>query len=504
MIVEQPPPEPPEDPVYELVLQPSPGAEFETSPSDVAIYELCPRKWAWRSIDGVVPEKKPGAALGTKIHAIIEDWLKYRRFDWSKEGAAVAAQIIRHLPPPQVVDPAGVEMHVAIMIGGIRFNMTLDLIERERKPPKVYDHKSTSDFCWAVAEDDMTNDVQVTLYAAYGLRETKAEAVEVQWTYGRTRGPAVAEPRSRVLRGRDIMDRVNKTIESAHEMRELHRTAKSALDVVYNAGACSAFGGCPFTSLCNLTEQEQMESIMTQGFTKAGFIDTMKERAQNGAQGVNPPPLGHPAPAVSAAPSQYGPPQQQPQQQPQQGGGFIAAMGGPPQHAPQQAQQYPPQQAQPAPQQHPQQPQQPQQPLQYPPQQAQPAPQQQPQQAQPAPQQYPQQPAQQPYAQQQHPVPSTAPPVGGGLLDKLRERSGTAGPGAPPAAAGQQAPPGNTFTHNTPEPPWSARLAWTELAKAALPVAVQFAASSGPEAVVALTAQLADALSAEAARRFGS
>ncbi len=332
------------DPVFhDFWLNPS--APFETSPSDIAIFELCPRKWAWRVIDGIVPTKTKAAYLGIEIHRIIEKWLRRREFDRRQEGGAVAEQIIRYLPPPQAVDPRWIEAHVAFSLGGIIFNLTLDVFLESARPPRVYDHKSTSDFCWALTPEDMHADVQVSLYAAWALVHSKAESVEVQWTYGRTRGAAAAQPVVRELRGVDVRERVGKSIETARLMKLVRDEFKSARDVPYNASACENFGGCPFRGLCNLSPEEQMEAIMSQ--EREGFLNALKSRNN----GVNPPAGAAPAPAVAQqyAPPQYAPPQ--PQQQyasPQQPAQYAPPPQQPPQYAPppQPQQQYAPPQPQ--------------------------------------------------------------------------------------------------------------------------------------------------------------
>jgi len=77
------------------------GALF-VSASEIELYDLCPRKWAFAYIEGKRPPPNESAALGSRVHAILERWLK--------EGAApdlltaegeIAASGLHLLPPPR-------------------------------------------------------------------------------------------------------------------------------------------------------------------------------------------------------------------------------------------------------------------------------------------------------------------------------------------------------------------------------------------------------------------
>mgnify|MGYP001616370821 CR=1 FL=1 len=197
---------------------------FQASASSVSTFELCPRKWGWAKLDGLESPQHPSAAFGTSVHGHIQQWLQSRVVPGGgSREEKVAQAIIAHLPPPQLVDPNLVEAGLSIRLGGVYFIGYVDLFVPkypETGRPRVYDHKTTSSFDWALAPETMVDDVQATLYAYWALMDTRAAEVEVQWTYGLTRGAPKALPVVAVLSGRAVKDRISRTAESAREIWE--------------------------------------------------------------------------------------------------------------------------------------------------------------------------------------------------------------------------------------------------------------------------------------------
>lgn len=419
-----------------------PTTDFVVSATQVSAFELCPRKWAFRYIDGVESPPNKYAELGLDTHGHLENWLRQGIVPGpaSDKSVQLAQALIPHLPVPQIVDPQNVELDQYYSLCGVTFNLKVDLFmpalttqvwfcglchaPQFQTPsgivcvnghggvqgysaavtrPRVIDHKTCGDFKWALTSETLPNDVQGSLYGGWALHKTLASEVDLQWNYVRTKGAIATHPVVATVTGRRIQERLGKSLESARKMRVIAESGVKAMQVDYDARGCSAFGGCPHQARCNLSPQQRMSSVIAQvtaarekaGETTMGSTeDFLASLARPGPNGASAQP--------AQAPMQY-PPQQQPMQLPQQGA--------------QQPLQYPPAQGvnppQPTQAQAPldfgaQQPQQPQQPLQYPPQQPQ-APLQYPPQQQ-APMQYPpatQQPPMQYAPQAQAPAPTT-------------------------------------------------------------------------------------------------
>lgn len=304
---------------FERILA-SQGDGYLCSASQVSDYELCPRKWAFKYVEGVETPEKESTRFGTVVHGHLEDWFLYGVVPPDTKEGRCAHKMLVHLPHPSEVNRQNVEPEVDWMLGGVLFTMQLDLVFPEWRPPHLYDHKTTGDEMWAKSADPehpnaLFDDVQFTLYVAWLLRQTNAPSVWAQWTYG-LRGKSKAWPVKLEVRGRDIQSRLSRTLQSAREMRMLKSSGLRALDIVYDAQGCEAFGGCPFQDRCNLTPQERMVSIMSDGAQRNLFLQQVAEK-----QGMAPPtptngvPAGAPplvnpllAAGAPAAPPGFAPP----------------------------------------------------------------------------------------------------------------------------------------------------------------------------------------------------
>lgn len=279
---------------------------YTFSASQLSVYEDCPRKWAWRYVDGIEGEPNKWAEFGTRTHQHIEKWLRNREPPPESPEGRVAMSIIPHLPPPQAIDAQNVERGIEFALDDVHLEGFVDLY-MPRGPngvPRIYDHKTTSDLQWALTPERMPDDIQVTVYAAWALIRSNAERVELQWTYGVTRGTPQGHPVVHSVTGRDIQPRLLKTIGLAREAKLIRETpGLRALDVPYNPNACEHYGGCPFQALCNLTPQERMRAAMNQGTQKDQFLADLRARKNGQAvsQPINPQAVT-PVAAAAAAP----------------------------------------------------------------------------------------------------------------------------------------------------------------------------------------------------------
>lgn len=297
------------------------------SASQIETFLLCRRKWAIAKIAGIRGQDKPSAALGTATHGELERYLDGGDFDFArKDGAGyVAAAGVHLLPPPKA---PGVRIEVPFDFSSVRTRFaytgrkdleiedTVVFPGLEGGVPGVSDHKTTSNLSWAKTPEALENDVQAMLYA-YELAQQRPDASELDlvWTYYQTRGGRSAKRvHLRVLPSH--AERMFDAIETiTTDMAEYEARAEALegerLDVVNqvvppNPGACSAFGGCDHSAICQLTTKERMRALMS----KSSILDTLKARAaQAAASGakvepeINPPESKlEPKPAVEPEP----------------------------------------------------------------------------------------------------------------------------------------------------------------------------------------------------------
>lgn len=314
------------DPITDLKFGAS-DETFGSSYSQVDTYEQCPRKWAWRWREKLDIKNK-FATQGIEAHGHMEKWHKLTVLPPTDTiSGRLASALIAHVPPPQAVHRDNVELAAILQIGGINFYMGIDLFVPDTKPPTVFDHKTTTQVFdkkepnglrpYILTPERMGSDVQASLYAAWALTQTKASSVRVQWTYAQKKGaPKTDEngvilaqskwqPKTHVvsaeLRGKDIQDRVSQSIETAREMKLIVEEGAGALDLPYNAAACSAYGGCPYQSMCNLTPQQQLESLMTITGNKEDLKARLAARKSGNGAAAPAPAINPPAPAAAPA-----------------------------------------------------------------------------------------------------------------------------------------------------------------------------------------------------------
>ena len=273
-----------------------------SSASQVSTAELCLRKWAFRKIDKIESPPNKYAAFGSRVHKLLEEWFKDGTPPPNTAEGRVARNILGHLPPPQTPGIL-VERKIDLMLGGVPMVGYVDLsILEGRERPFVSDHKTTSGLQWALAADDMHNDVQCSIYAYEAMVRTNSKTVDVQWTYG-TRDGKRSLPVSRKLSLDEIRPRLKRTAETVANLRDIFNEQIPGLELPYDAAGCEAYGGCPYQSICNLTPQERMQSIMSQKNTESAFLAKLRAKKGNGATTPTP----HPAP-VEPAPDPEIPP----------------------------------------------------------------------------------------------------------------------------------------------------------------------------------------------------
>jgi hypothetical protein len=261
---------------------------------------LCERKWGWSHLDGIYGEPNAAAQRGTDVHAVLEAWLtKGTPPDRDTVAGKIALVGIKHLPPPGA---GQVEQHFELYTEKHTYHGYVDLEYFKADGTLVVrDHKTTSSLQWALTEEDLRTDEQGLIYGAQACIKHNKKEVELEWGYLTTSGHPKSHP-VRLLLTLDEIENAFKTIEeTADKIVAAKHSGKRALDMLPNAVACDAFGGCPHISRCNLTAKERMKSIMAQDGQKETMKEKLERRAREKA-GAAPPQLALvPTPTNGAA-----------------------------------------------------------------------------------------------------------------------------------------------------------------------------------------------------------
>lgn len=242
---------------------------IKISPSQIATWNTCPRKWGWDKLEGVPSPTSPQAEFGTGVHSLAEAWFRDLALPLGEEREAkVARALIQKYPAPQGMYNMYTERYFTFehpSVEGVVFHGYIDLEFRCYAFPGevvVSDHKTTGDLVWAKTSADLLEDPQSIIYAnSVYLRPEHDGLVRCRWTYVQTTGhhtTRVAEVLWQRDEAAEAFEKhivpVARLIRAAHGMR--------ALDLPPDVSACDRFGGCPYRENCNITPTQRLRSMM--------------------------------------------------------------------------------------------------------------------------------------------------------------------------------------------------------------------------------------------------
>jgi hypothetical protein len=291
--------------------------ELYVSASEIEVYDLCHRKWAFGYIEKKRAPPNEAAALGTRVHKILERWLTAGEAPntWTDEGS-IAASGLHLLPPPRTPTLVTEEQFRftssrAWYMGfkDFRYRDSNGLIH-------VGDHKTTKAAMWMKSVEDILAHPQALIYAVDEFfKNPQDDRLALDWIYYKTTGSRKAEPRFQIVTKDVVAEMFFEHVDPvAGEITKLHNEVPpgtSALDFPPDFRACDAYGGCPFLSICNPTPTQRVQATMTQ----AGLSLADKLKAMKNGRAPSPihPPEAYqqPAQAQPAAPmpAGYQPPQ---------------------------------------------------------------------------------------------------------------------------------------------------------------------------------------------------
>jgi PD-(D/E)XK nuclease superfamily len=263
------------------------------SVSSLSTWWDCPRKWAWKYVEGLLEESAPSAARGIEAHELLARYLNGEELDlppWIRIGLPL-------LPQPKTCQ---VEERFYLTIRGIEFQGAKDVQDLTRPIPFVSDHKTTKHFRRAKSANKLRTDPQAALYAADAMIRTGADQCDIQWTYflaDPEEEPNVKPVVVRLTRA-DVAPVLERMHQTASEIESLLALEPRAIDFPPNPEACEMYmdregnGKCPFIERCNLTAEEKL-------FPMTVPIEQVMASVRAVTKGINPPPL---APAEPAPP----------------------------------------------------------------------------------------------------------------------------------------------------------------------------------------------------------
>ena len=241
------------------------------SPSAIVSFRACRRLYAFTYVEGLRGPSSPAQQFGTEVHKQLERWLRDATPPDETPAGRVAEQGIVWLPAPSdellVEHPFSFSIDTDLELGGF-----IDCL-RPGLVPLVCDHKSSSDLRWAKTEGQLRVDPQVLVYSLWAMLHFQVTSVRARWTYfsATTGGPGPRKPRGAkpvevLLAAEDpaYQGAVEVLLADCYQMAALRQVARPALLQPPTPSSCGLYGGCPFLSRCNLTQQDRLGAYFGQ------------------------------------------------------------------------------------------------------------------------------------------------------------------------------------------------------------------------------------------------
>lgn len=267
--------------------------ELEWSPTGISSFLECQRKWAWRKIAKIEAPSGAGADLGGRAHKMWERYLATGErpdFVSDKEAASIASLTLHLLPQPKT-EGMLIERHFRfksartghIYHGFKDFELPPGVpqkqLELDGSAPVVGDHKTTKSIDdYAKSADDLQDDAQSVLYGLDAMARFSSPFADLAWIYAQTKGAKRSKPTVTRLHAEQALKVFDVIEEVASEASAVLDAGLQPLDLPPNPDACSAFGGCPYRHLCNLSPSQRARSHMSNS-----LIANLRARVQGTA-----------------------------------------------------------------------------------------------------------------------------------------------------------------------------------------------------------------------------
>jgi hypothetical protein len=224
------------------------------SPTQIALYDACPRKWAYRYIEGLKEPETEQQVEGIEGHARVEALLKHGQEPGNdKLGKLInAARRPGYLPLPDSSLLLEQEFFLPLEEGSEFVGFIDCLVPPENGVAVVIDHKFVSNLTWAKTPIELAGDPQAIAYGRAAVEFfPEAERVECRWLYYQ-KGSKKVLPVSFTTTAREARYAWEGLKLKASVLANLRVAAPHPEAVRGNESACVSYGGCPYRSKCSI------------------------------------------------------------------------------------------------------------------------------------------------------------------------------------------------------------------------------------------------------------
>jgi len=229
------------------------GGELRSvSPSQVATYLQCPRKWWFQKVAGKKPPPHPSQELGEKLHSQQENYFLHG-INPTHESCLAALEL-PEVPKrrPELVVEQPRNYNLGLTAAGIPMRGRIDL----QVPPEdgtfhFLDWKSCKDWRHIKTPEELARDPQGITYLRFGFQQfPSAQQGKFSHVYIRTRDGRGAKAVTTDPMSRPQVDEVYGLIETVVAEMKVSAGAERPEDVRHKREACDMFGGCPYAQIC--------------------------------------------------------------------------------------------------------------------------------------------------------------------------------------------------------------------------------------------------------------
>lgn len=225
-----------------------PNPQIRVSVSQIKRYKRCARAW-WYEYGPLKmrPPATKAAALGSAVHDILERYLLEGTDPPDNKAGRVASCGLEHLRDPSTLS---IERSITLPLSeNSTILCRIDMMGTDPGAAYIGDHKTTSDFKWALTRAEIPTDVQLLTYAMAAYHEDPPETVDVELVYYRTRGLPVSMVVGGTVSWESVTENWSALGEIAEDMAP-KKTDPTGETCTPNTGACGDYGGCPHAVLC--------------------------------------------------------------------------------------------------------------------------------------------------------------------------------------------------------------------------------------------------------------
>lgn len=215
---------------------------MHVSPSQIATWRNCQRKWAYSRTRPRTANKY--AEFGTEVHRQREQWLTSGTPpDTNTPEGRCAMAGLELLPMPGT---CLVEEHIDFNYLDVDYKGFADAIDPATGT--VHDHKTCGSFDYCLTEDGLRDDPQRIIYSFWAANVLEQSHVTATWHYLR-RNPPECRPVS-ITQDLQSIEAAFINLHERYSLSIVEAADKPPEELPRNLSHCGAYGGCPYAEEC--------------------------------------------------------------------------------------------------------------------------------------------------------------------------------------------------------------------------------------------------------------